>query len=442
MPPVCSFKKKKIACTIPATKNTAINKMKINVFILCYNEEVLLPNTIKHYRTNLPNCKITILDNKSTDKSVKIAKSYNCEVIEWESKRFNGMDTTQQTKFKNDIWKNISNGWVIVIDMDEWLCVTERELQNEQNKGTTILSVKGVDIIGESKVTDLSDVDLFNIRKYVDNDHESKNLCFFRDRIQDMNFTIGAHHCSPVGIIKYSEKTYINKHMNNLGEPYIIQKTVNRFTRSIEQREKYKYMSVHYIKDINKIKDRYNDLLNKSKDNYLDINNDIDFHFEKEPINLDFIDNIREIPDFVEIKFSSIAGAGLGIFAKKEIFKGQFLGNYVGELSKKNNIKEWNQYLFSTVICNDKHDNSSEDYIINAESLEKSNWTRFINCSDSEHEQNIVPIRCNNTEIYSTSSHRHLCMNGYIMFYALKDISEGSELFFDYGNDYKKKLNI
>ena len=402
--------------------------MKVDIFILCYNEELLLPNTIKHYRRNLPNCKITILDNKSTDNSVNIAKSNNCEVIEWNSSNFNGMDTTQQTKFKNNIWKNVSNGWVIVIDMDEWLCVTENELHNEQNQGTTILSVKGIEMIGESKTTDLSDVDLFNIHKYVDNDNESKNLCFFRDRIQDMNYTIGAHHCSPAGIIKYSEKKYINKHMNFLGEPYIIQKTVNRFTRSIEQREKYKYMSVHYINDIDAIKDRYNDALNKSKDNYLDINNHVNdinknIDFEKEPINLDLIDNTREIPDFVEIKFSSISSSGLGIFAKKKILQGQFLGNYVGEFIKKKNMKEWNPYCFRTIIDN-------ETYIINSESLEKSNWTRFINCSDSKHEPNIIQIRCKNTEIYSTSSNRHLCLNGYIMFYALTDISEGSELFY------------
>lgn len=135
------------------------------------------------------------------------------------------------------------------------------------------------------------------------------------------------------------------------------------------------------------------------------------------------IDNTREIPDFVETKFSSISRAGLGIFAKKKISKGQFLGNYVGELIKKDNMKEWNPYYFSTIIDNG-------EYIINSESLEKSNWTRFINCSDSKHEQNSIPIRCNNTEIYSKSSHQHLCMNGYIMFYDLTDISEGSELFF------------
>ena len=113
----------------------------------------------------------------------------------------------------------------------------------------------------------------------------------------------------------------------------------------------------------------------------------------------------------------------LGIFAKKNILQGQFLGNYVGEFIKKKNMKEWNPYCFRTIIDN-------ETYIINSESLEKSNWTRFINCSDSKHEPNIIQIRCKNTEIYSTSSNRHLCLNGYIMFYALTDISEGSELFY------------
>jgi len=48
--------------------------MKIDIFLLCYNEELLLPHTLKFYKTNFPNATIHIVDNYSTDSSCDIAE--------------------------------------------------------------------------------------------------------------------------------------------------------------------------------------------------------------------------------------------------------------------------------------------------------------------------------------------------------------------------------
>ena len=95
------------------------------------------------------------------------------------------------------------------------------DLINEEKKGTTILKIKGYDMIGESTKIDFSDISLNNINKYVVNDMESKKLCFYRPNIKEINYTGGAHSCNPKGIIKLSDDIYINKHMNLLGIEYI-----------------------------------------------------------------------------------------------------------------------------------------------------------------------------------------------------------------------------
>ena len=51
--------------------------MKIATFIMCHNEERLLPYTLRHY---LSFSEVTILENNSTDRSVEIAKEMGAKV--------------------------------------------------------------------------------------------------------------------------------------------------------------------------------------------------------------------------------------------------------------------------------------------------------------------------------------------------------------------------
>ena len=221
--------------------------MNINIFLLCYNESILLPHTINHYKQNIPNCIITILDNESTDNSVAIAKSLGCNV---------------QSFSTNNCWKHIKNGWIIMADMDEFLCITEEELYQELINETTILSIQGLEMIGESNQSDLSDIQLSEITKSIPSNIESKNICFYRNDIIEMNYNLGAHKCSPEGILKFSYTIYNNKHMYSLGLNYLINKMLSRYERSANMR-KYN-LSTHYTDNIDKIKADYYTNLSKS----------------------------------------------------------------------------------------------------------------------------------------------------------------------------------
>ena len=236
--------------------------MEVNIFILCFNESILLPKTVNFYKSRFPNCTITIYDNMSTDNSVEIAKELGCKVCTFDSGGKN--DVRIKRDVANTCWKNITKGWIIMADMDEWLDITEKDLDNETKKGTTIIKTKGYDMIGESRSAILDDIDLNNITKCVPNTFEDKNICFFREKINSMNYSVGSHNCSPKGSIKYSMKVYTIKHMAYVGLAFIINKMKQRYERSGDM-QKIGF-SVHYTNDINKISNKYVSLLLKSKD--------------------------------------------------------------------------------------------------------------------------------------------------------------------------------
>jgi glycosyltransferase involved in cell wall biosynthesis len=236
--------------------------MKVTVFLLCYNEALLLKHTIAHYKKMFNDVHFIIYDNQSTDDSVKIANDLGITVINFGT---GGMlHEFTLTNIKNNCWKNIKDGWIIVADMDEWLCIDDVNLEREDLNGTTILNVIGYNIVVDSKVVDLSDVNLFIESNGVYSKEESKNICFKAGDIKEIGYEHGAHECKPNGKIKYSNKQYLLKHMDMLGTPYKIIKNKNRYARA--QNMVRQGLATHYLNDDDKIKKQHAEYLLKCKD--------------------------------------------------------------------------------------------------------------------------------------------------------------------------------
>lgn len=211
--------------------------IQVNVFLLCYNEKEIIGHTIKHYRAMFPGCKITILDNMSNDGSDNIAKSMGCSVIQFDTG--GNFDDYKNKELRNECWKNIRNEWIIVCDMDEWLCITKDELIKEDLRGTTILTVKGYEIIGDSNTEDLKDINLHELKMGIVSESENKPICFKAGPIRLMEFEIGGHRAFPKGNVKWSETSYTLKHMNHLGLAFKLARTKIRFDRSHKARNEY-----------------------------------------------------------------------------------------------------------------------------------------------------------------------------------------------------------
>jgi len=190
----------------------------------------------------------------STDNSVEIANSLGCKVIPWNTG--NKIDDNKLRDLKNNCWKSVNKGWIIMADMDEWLCTTELQLIEEDKKGVTILKTKGFNMLGDSNSVLLDDIDLHSINLANFSIDYSKKVCFKRTAINEINFEYGAHNCNPVGSIKYSKHEYIIKHMCYMGLPYLIEKMKMKFKRSQEMQKIG--LAVHYTDNEQVITSRYN----------------------------------------------------------------------------------------------------------------------------------------------------------------------------------------
>jgi hypothetical protein len=235
--------------------------IQLHLYLLCYNEATLIGATIDHYQTRFPNCHITILDNESTDNSVAIATAKGCRIHSWSSNQ--SIDDEKYILLKDHFWKEVSQDpenqhWIIMVDMDEWLSISLAELEDENARGTTILSTIGYNMTANSQRADLSDIDLHGITNGLFWLAECKSVCFKRAEIQEMNYAIGAHSCRPVGRIQYSERKYVLKHMEPLGLEFMIAKFSGRYKRTEKKRlEGDHFAGLHYTDNIATITERY-----------------------------------------------------------------------------------------------------------------------------------------------------------------------------------------
>jgi len=246
--------------------NRNSSEQQVALYLLCHNERVLLPQTIQHYRQQVPNIKITILDNESDDGSAEIATLLGCDVISWDSG--GQLDDYRLVKLKNTVWKEQAAGWVIVADMDEWLCVTEKELEREARAGVTILRTLAWQIVAESERDDLSDINLHALTRGFTNHgvalSRDKHVCFRRPDIEEMNYGLGAHTANPQGHVVFSANTYVLKHMERLGLPWLLRKYKARFVRA--QRMQSAGIAMHYTDNDSKIAKKHSSAVKRATD--------------------------------------------------------------------------------------------------------------------------------------------------------------------------------
>ncbi len=182
----------------------------IEVFAICYNEELMLPYFIEHYKSM--GAKISIFDNNSTDRSKEIILAAGLTYY-----LFNSNDQIRDDLYlniKNSCWKNSTADWVIVCDIDEFLEIPF------STKPYTIINTKGYDMLG-----------LPGSRNGIYNRKYSKHIMFRPNMIKEINYKPGCHTCSPQGkVVPSSEQAHL------LHYKYTSEETVFERHKIYEQR--------------------------------------------------------------------------------------------------------------------------------------------------------------------------------------------------------------
>jgi hypothetical protein len=167
--------------------------MKIDVFTLCYNEEVLMPYFLRHYSSFCDH--ITIYDNMSTDRSVKLAEANpKVTVIPYDSQ--NTVRDDLYKRIKNTCWKHSKADWVIVCDFDEFVYIKDEKVL----KDYTIINPDWWEMISEHLPTTEGQI-YEEINQGVLSD-STKSVMFRPDEIKQINYQPGAHVINPLGRVR------------------------------------------------------------------------------------------------------------------------------------------------------------------------------------------------------------------------------------------------
>jgi hypothetical protein len=195
-------------------KKINIEVIKVAIYSIAYNENLLLPYFVAHYRSRFPGCNITIYDNCSTDNTARLASNLGCIVKQYDScGRF---CEDKQIEIKNNCWKGTDADWVIVCDIDEFLDADLAQLMEER---CTILRTQGWDMVGGKTKESF---DFYAINHGIKNNLESKHIAFKPQEIAQINYAPGAHSCTPVGNVHYSYRVYNLYHYKYIYLDYVI----------------------------------------------------------------------------------------------------------------------------------------------------------------------------------------------------------------------------
>jgi hypothetical protein len=226
-------------------QNSAIT---IELYLLCFNEEKMIVHTLNYYSKICS--KIIIIDNQSTDDSIRLASNYENVAFKYLDSG-NEFIEDQLTASKNNCWKGSTADYVIVCDMDEFLydenLLKKLVLAKQQN--VIMPTIIGYNMMSDDFPTNYKRLITEQVKNGVRSNRFDKHIIFDPKKIKEINYRPGAHLCNPV----FYENAIVNSkiefkllHYKYLGKDYLYKKHkeyVKRMSEiSREKKHGYEYL--------------------------------------------------------------------------------------------------------------------------------------------------------------------------------------------------------
>lgn len=166
--------------------------MSVQVHLLTYNEEKILPFTFRHYLTFAD--RIIIHDAYSTDATRPLASIYGAAIIDWDTKdEFNDQLAKE---LKSTCWIGTEADWVIVADADELIYFphgAKRTLAIYDANDVEVVSPWGWEMYSEKFPT--TEKQIYDEIKVGARDDKwySKPILFSPKRVKSLKYSGGAH---------------------------------------------------------------------------------------------------------------------------------------------------------------------------------------------------------------------------------------------------------
>lgn len=233
--------------------------MEVEVFTLCWNELDILPWVVDYWQKYATH--VTVFDNGSTDGSIWFLERFDwITVIPFDSGGFND---TENRRIKNECWKVSKADFVVVCDMDECLLAKniKASLQHMKDGGATICIPRWYELHSETfpkykewELLHETSPMAYPLRG------DAKAVLFDPKAITEMNYTPGAHKCTPEGNVKWYEGDDIFLlHINhNLSLEYKLARYKELNARLSEENRRKRY-GFHYAFSEQTLTDAWNE---------------------------------------------------------------------------------------------------------------------------------------------------------------------------------------